>query len=597
MPKKTLPIKYTSRDFNSIKEELVEYAKRYYSKTFQDFNEASFGALMLDTVAYVGDILSFYLDYQTNESFLDTASEYDNVLRLGRQFGYKFNQAQVSSGYVSMYILIPAVETGLGPDQTYMPTIRKGSRFTSSEGHTFTLNESIDFSDSKNEVIVARVDSDTGAPTYYAIKARGQVISGKLEEELVEVGEFEKFLKVDLGSSNITEIVSVHDAEGNEYYEVEHLSQNIIYRNLINRGQDKELVPSVIKTFAVARRFVTEQERSRTFLQFGHGSDSEIFDDLVVDPSQLMLKVHGKDHITDKSFDPTNLVANDKFGIAPSNTTLRVVYRVNTSENSNASVGSVNIVSSPIFDFEDRSSLDGTVLQTIIDSLEITNEDRILGDVSLPSISELKERIKGTFSTQNRAVTKQDYISIIYNMSSEFGSIKKCNVLQDKDSFKRNINIFVVSEDINGSLVEPPISLQENLKTWLNRYRMINDTIDIIPARIINFGIDFKIITDINVNKYDVLTNATKELQKAFSKTFEVGESLVITDIPKILNNVRGVVDTIDVEIFPLMGGNHSDVSYNIKEKISADGRFLHIPEDHILELKFPSQDIKGSVK
>lgn len=597
MPKKTLPIKYTSRDFNSIKEELVEYAKRYYSKTFQDFNEASFGALMLDTVAYVGDILSFYLDYQTNESFLDTASEYDNVLRLGRQFGYKFNQAQVSSGYVSMYILIPVVETGLGPDQTYMPTIRKGSRFSSSEGHTFTLNESIDFSDSKNEVIVARVDSDTGAPTYYAIKARGQVISGKLEEELIEVGEFEKFLKVDLGSSNITEIVSVHDAEGNEYYEVEYLSQNIIYRNLINRGQDKELVPSVIKTFAVARRFVTEQERSRTFLQFGHGSDSEIFNDLVVDPSQLMLKVHGKDHITDKSFDPTNLIANDKFGIAPSNTTLRVVYRVNTSENSNASVGSINIVSSPIFDFEDRSSLDGTVLQTIIDSLELTNEDRILGDVSLPSISELKERIKGTFSTQNRAVTKQDYISIIYNMSSEFGSIKKCNVLQDKDSFKRNINIFVVSEDINGSLVEPPISLQENLKTWLNRYRMINDTIDIIPARIINFGIDFKIITDINVNKYDVLTHATKELQKAFSKTFEVGESLVITDISKILNNVRGVVDTIDVEIFPLMGGSHSDVSYDIKKRISADGRFLHIPEDHILELKFPSQDIKGSVK
>lgn len=597
MAKKTLPIKYTSRDFNSIKEELVEYAKRYYPKTFQDFNEASFGALMLDTVAYVGDVLSFYLDYQVNESFIDTASEYDNVLRLGKQFGFKFNQAQVSYGYVSLYVLVPAVETGLAPDERYMPILRKGSRFTSSEGHTFTLNENVNFSDSKNEIVVARVDSDTGAQTYYAVKARGQVISGELEQEIVEIGEFEKFLKVDLGSSNITEIVSVHDSEGNEYYEVDYLSQNIIYRTITNRGEDKELVPSVMKALAVARRFTVEQERNRTFLQFGHGSDSEVFNDLVVDPSELLLKVHGKDYTTDKSFDPTNLVANDKFGIAPSNTSLRIVYRVNTTENSNASVDSVNTVSSPIFDFDERASLDGTEIRTVIDSLEVTNEDRILGDVGLPTIMELKERIKGTFSSQNRAVTKQDYISIIYNMSSEFGSVKKCNVVQDKDSFKRNINIFVVSEDTDGRLITPPIALQENLKTWLNRYRMLNDTIDIIPAKIINFGIDFKIISDINSNKYDVLLNATRELQNSFSRKFDIGESLVITDIAKILNGVRGVVDTIDVEIIPLAGNDYSDVSYDIEKRISADGRFLNVPEDHILELKFASKDIKGSVK
>ena len=82
MSRKIVPIKYTSREFNSIKRDLTEYAKRYYPDSFQDFNEASFGALMLDTVAYVGDVLSFYLDYQANESFLDTAVEYNNIIRL-----------------------------------------------------------------------------------------------------------------------------------------------------------------------------------------------------------------------------------------------------------------------------------------------------------------------------------------------------------------------------------------------------------------------------------------------------------------------------------------------------------------------------------
>ena len=71
--KKTVPIKYTSRDFESIRADLLEHARRYYPNTFQDFNEAGFGSLMLDTVSYIGDILSFYLDYQANESFKESS--------------------------------------------------------------------------------------------------------------------------------------------------------------------------------------------------------------------------------------------------------------------------------------------------------------------------------------------------------------------------------------------------------------------------------------------------------------------------------------------------------------------------------------------
>ena len=596
MAKKIFPIKYTNRDFNTIKSDLIEYTKRYYSDVFQDFNDASFGALMLDTVSYIGDILSFYVDYQANESFIDTASEYNNVLRLAKQYGYKFKQNQVSYGDVSLYILVPAKTAEIGPDTDYLPMLKKGTTFLSVDGGVFTLNENVDFSNSDNEIVVARADSDTGTPTFYAIKTKGQVISGELREESISVGAFQKFLRIELASPNVTEIISVHDAEGNEYFEVDYLSQNIIYRSLINRDEDSEKVSSILKSYAVARRFIIDQERNRTFLQFGHGSDSEIFNDPIADPSKVLLKVHGKDYITDTSFDPSNLIATDKFGIAPSDTTLTIVYRSNTVINSNAASNSINTIVDPILSFKDRKSLTADNIQTVIDSLEVINEERILGDVKLPTLSELKDRVKGTYAAQNRAVTKEDYMNIIYSMSLDFGSVKRCNIVQDNDSFKRNINVYIVSEDENHKLVNHTKSLEDNLITWLSRYKMINDTIDILPAKIVNVGIDFSIIGDIGINKYDVLSSVTGILKEVFKRTYDIGEPLVISDIVKIINNTQGVIDTTDIKITQRIGSDYSDISFNIGDNMSADGRFLFVPEDHILEVKDPVNDIKGTI-
>jgi hypothetical protein len=597
MAKKIFPIRYTNRDFDSIKSDLIEYTQRYYSDIFQDFNEASFGALMLDTVSYVGDILSFYLDYQTNESFIDTATEYENVLRLGRQFGYKYKQNQVSYGEVSLYVLVPATVTGGEPDKSYLPILKKGSRFSSTSGGIFTLNQDVNFAKENNEFVVARVDSNTGAPTYFAAKAKGRVISGQIEEEIIEVRDFQKFLRLELASPNITEIISIHDSEGNQYYEVDYLTQNIVYRSIRNNNSDKKKVSSVLKSFAVARRFVVEQDRYATFLQFGHGSDSEMFNDAVADPSKVLLKTHGKEHITDDSFDPSNLIATDKFGIGPSNTKLRILYRTNTVTNSNAASNSVTTVDHPKFVFNNKSSLAGGSIQTIIDSLEVTNEKKMLGDVSSPTLDEVKTRIKGLYAAQNRAVTKEDYMNVVYSMSSEFGSIKRCNIFQDNDSFKRNINIFIACEDENRNLTPPTATLEQNLVTWLNNYKMINDTIDILPAKIVNFGIEYKILGDMKANKYDVLSRVTDTLKRAFSKTYDIGQHLVISDIYKIINSVRGVTDTLDVRITNKFTDGYSDVRFDINQNISADGRILDIPKDHVLEMRLPSDDIVGTIK
>ena len=209
MPKKNdqiVPINYTSRDFLTIKNDLLNYVRTYYPDTLKDFNEASFGSLMLDTVAYVGDILSFYLDYSVNESFMATAVEYGNVAKHARQMGYKEPGPQSSTGFVTCYIVAPASTYGLGPDSDYLPVLRRGTLFSSTGGASFTLAEDIDFGNSDNEAVVASVNENTNLPTEYAVKASGQVISGELDEATVSVGGYEKFLKVELPADNVQKL-------------------------------------------------------------------------------------------------------------------------------------------------------------------------------------------------------------------------------------------------------------------------------------------------------------------------------------------------------------------------------------------------------
>ena len=594
--KKAVAVKYTSRDFQSIKNDLIEYSKRYYPDTFKDFNEASFGALMLDTVAYVGDMLSFYLDYQANESFLDTAVEFDNIVKLGRQLGFRFKGTPSTYGTVSLFIKIPAASNGLGPNYSYAPVLLKGTQFTSGGGAGFILNENIDFSDTNLETVVAEVNQDTGLPTSYAIKAYGQVISGRIFEDIISVGDFQKFRRVRLSGRNVTEVINVFDSQGHEYFEVEYLSQNIIFKEIPNHDSNRETTPFLLKPQVVPRRFIVEQGRVDTFLQFGHGSEDELTTDSQIEPTNVVLNMYGRDHVTDQSFDPNKLLQTDKFGVAPSNTSLRIIYRSNTASSANVAAEALNKIVTPLFKFRESESLVRRLKSSVITSLEVSNEEPIVGSISLPTSEELKKRIFDTFSSQNRAVTKQDYISLCYSMPSKFGAIKRANIVQDNDSFKRNLNLYVVSEAVDGSLVKTNTTLKNNLKIWLNRYKMMNDSIDILDARIANIGINFVIVPEREKNKFDILAAASAVLRNKMSISNDVGSPFYITDIYKILNDVSGVVDVVDVTIERKIGSNYSTTSFDIDEHMSLDRRYIRVPEDVILEVKFPRTDIQGAV-
>tara|TARA_Y100000310_G_scaffold230794_1_gene233321 strand:+ start:29188 stop:30990 length:1803 start_codon:yes stop_codon:yes gene_type:complete len=597
--KKLQPINYTSRDFESIRRDLENYAKRYYPNTYQDFNEASFGSLVLDTVAYVGDILSFYLDYQTNESFLDTAIEYNNVVRLARQMGYKLNTAPSSHGVLTFYIEVPAEASALGPSLSYAPRLKGGSTFSSVGGGNYTLIEDADFARSTNQVVPGRVDSSTGSPTSYIVRTQARAVSGRVSHQETSVGDFQRFLRIKLDTSNVAEILSVTDSEGHVYYEVDNLSQNTIYKAIPNTNTaTNNTVKNLLKAIPVARRFTLEREAGKAYLQFGYGSDSELLSKSVIDPSNLVLQLPGRNYTNEIDFDPTKLISTDKFGIAPSNTTLKISYRVNTTQDVNAAVNTIITVNRPLFRFASQGALSQTTRNNVAASLEVSNEEPFVGDVSLPTSEEVKQRVFGYFSAQNRAVTAQDYQAICYGMPDKYGAIKRAVCLRDFDELKRNLNIYVISENVSGKLTAANITIKNNLRNWLLQYRMINDTVDILDAVIVNFGIKYSISLDLNANRYTTLNKATAALREfLFKNQYDIGEPILITEFYKILQRVDGVVDVADISITRRTGSTYSNVSYDFNKNLTPDGRYILAERNVIFELKFPNIDLEGSIR
>ena len=590
-------INYLSRDFQSIKSDLIDYAKRYYPDTFQDFTDAGFGALMLDATSYIGDVLSFYLDYQANESFLATAIEYENIIKHGSAMGYAHQGARATYGFVTLYVLIPANTSGAGPDADYLPTLKAGSTFSSTNAAQFTLLEDVNFADATNEIVTAKTNSTTGAPTYFAVKATGTVVSGETRTKLFKnLGGFIKFRRLSLQGNNITEIISIIDAEGHQYYEVENLAQNVIYVPVSNNDTTTNIqAPNILKPVVVPRRYRVERNRFTTEVVFGYGSDSELSNISFADPRDVVLDLHSKTYVTDIAMDPSNLIKTDKFGVGPSNTELLVTYRANTSITSNASAGTVTRIGSINLFFANRINLAPHKMQEVSNSLEVSNEKPIQGDISPPNITELRELIQGVYSAQNRVVTAEDYKAFIYSIPPRFGGISRCAVVQDVDSNLRNINVYVISRSPNGYLETTNEVVKQNIKTYISSKRMINDAVDILDAKVVNLGLKFEVITTLGARKSAVLERCIGALGTYFSGIYDIGENFSISDIYSILNSITGVVDTTNVTVFQQTGVGYATTTFNVKNQSTTDGRFVTAPKNVIFEVKYPSSDIEGT--
>jgi len=598
--KKHIPINYASRDFVSIKTELVDHARRYYSDIYKDFSAASFGSLVFDTVSYVGDVLSFYLDYQANESFMETAVEPENIRRHAKNLGYEYNNNRNSFGLVSLFITVPSNTDGSAPDYDYLPVLGAGSSFKSSNNAEYSLTEPVDFSNPKNDVVAARFDSTSGATTSFAIRAFGQVVSGQTGIIRLDLSSdpFEKFKRVRLGGTDITEVISVLDNEGNIYYQVDNLSQEVVFLETTNRQAFNDGVASIIKPFVAARRFVVEQDNTGTYLQFGNGSELSTQVTGLLEPTRVGMKLYGKRNIGAHSFDPSHLVNSGKLGICPSGKELTVIVKINPfTEGYSSAPNTVTRVLTSDFVFNNVELLSSDVVDSIEASLEVNNEDAIVGSNQELTKQEIKVRAKAHYAMQKRAVTEQDYESLVYSMPPQFGSIKRCSIVNDPSSASRRLSMFVISSDENDMLIETNAVIKNNIKNWISLYRSINDVVDILDAKIINFGIEFSLVTSASYNSNDVISSVVFELQDHFSDQLYIGEPLYLSEIYRTINKVEGVVDAKNVRITLKSGGVYSSNYIDLEEIRSRDGTYYKTPKNVVFELKFPNIDIKGVIR
>jgi phage-related baseplate assembly protein len=593
---KKTPINYTSRDYDSIKKDLLNHAKRYYSDEWKDFSKSTINSLMLDTVAYVGDVLSYYVDYSVNESFLDTALEFNNIRKHARAMGYKFAGNPNAYGIISMFCLVPSNGDGTAPDFAYMPTIKQGSSFGAASS-TYTLTEDVRFDDPKNEIVAARFDPSTGATTFFAVKAFGQVVSGVFQRVDVDLTNsiFKKFRKVRVGGSLISEIISVKDSDGNNYYEVENLSQEVVFQETTNKDALSDGVRSIMKPYVAARRFVLEQDDTGTYLQFGFGSEDDGVDE-IADPSQVAIKMFGKKSISKMSFDPSKLLQTNKLGVAPSGTNLTIIVKSNDNLNVNAAVNTITSVQSVKMEFDNTQTLSSISKADVLSSLEVTNEEPIVGDIEELTSEELKQRAKSFYASQNRAVTRQDYESMIYNMPKKFGIIKRASVVNDPSATNRRIALYVISEDAQGKLSTCNAKIKSNLKTWIMQYKSLNDVIDIYDAKVVNFGIDFKVTVDHRYSQFDIVGRCVSRLKEYYSNQLYIGEPVYISRLYSVLGKVEGVSDVKKVTVNQKFGGAYSSTRINFDDALSKDGTYINTPKNVIMELKYPNNDIKGTL-
>ena len=588
---------YTNSTFEEIKNKLLSHAKTYYPNSYKDFNKTSFGSMMIDMVSMVTEQLNFYTQFVANENFLETSRTSEGLVSAARNNGIEIFNKYTSVGNIRIYSRVPANAALSGPDKNYAHTILKGMIVTSDSGAQYTTTKDVVL-DMREEKSVSSEFTDGGGRTnYYIYEVDVPVISGENKTISVSVGTYQKFLKVELKDSTITEIISVMDDNGNEYYEVENLSQDTIYREINDKTNSSALTPSRLIPTPVPRRFTVQHEGERTFLVFGFGSEDNLKVRNIADPAQIALKISGRNYISDNTFDPTKLISTDKFGVGPKNTSLAITYRSSTVDNSNAASKTLNnIVSSEIL-FQNEASLDSSIMQYIKNSISCENLEPINGSLSFTSTQEVAETIRAANGYRGRAVTLQDYVAACYALPSQFGSVRRASVYRDFNDLKRNLNLYIISENELGKLQAPSHTLKNNLKNWLNTVRMISDTLDIFPAKILNLGIFFDVSLNTNADAATAMSEIRKKIFFELNLSApQIGENFSLGKIEKIMGTIPTISRINSIKITNKSGTGYSPIRYEIKENISPDGGLLYVPENFIWEVKNES-DITGKIQ
>lgn len=599
-------LRYLNRDFQSFKEDLVEHLRIYFPDTVQDFNESSVGMMLVEMAAFIGDNLSFYLDKRVNESFLETASDPRNIFKHAKQLGFKAFGKTSATGYTDAFLKVPAITSAEGtiiPDMRYAGTIKKGAKLKSKQGLTYETLLDIDFSSgiditNNQHVVVAERDPLTKQPTSFVLrKVNIDIKAGETKSTTISVDSYRAFRKITLPDDDVLEILSMVDSEGNKWYEVDFLAQDTIFDGVANTGVDSSEVPYVLKLRSVPYRFTSDYDLStgKTSCMFGTG-DAETFDgELIPDLGDLALPLYGKDTFTDFSLDPQNFLKTSTLGLAPVNTSLSISYRVGGGFNTNAGTKEIDTVAESVFTVGD-STLDSATIRDVGNSFSVLNSSPVQGGRDALSAEEIRQLIPSVYASQSRLVTAQDFIARSLSMPSKFGSIFRAYA-KPSAANKNSVELITLSRDSSGFVTVAPDQLKENLSTYLSKFRMITDAIDILDGKVANIACKFEVLTNPDYNKTEILANCIEDLKSYFDITkWQISQPINLTDLYVLIAAVPGVLSVVTVDIINRVGIFDSRTYSNDAYNIAANKRngIIYCSENTIFELKHPNKDISG---
>jgi hypothetical protein len=595
---------FLNKDFNSLRGDLLEYARTYFPDKIQDFSEASVGGLLLDLAAYVGDVNSFYLDHQFKELDPNTAVEDDNIQRMLRMAGVKIEGASPAVTGVKFLIEVPAERKGslYQPKAGALPIIRKGT-IVSTGDVSFNLVDDLDFSKKdKNGNLVAGVKvltTDTnGIPTTYTLSLEGTCASGTEVEETFSIPDSHvPFRTLTLSNADTGVILSVIDSSGNEYYEVDSLTQDTVFVSTVNLSDDNLIVKDNLDLRYATRRFTSEMDfqTKQTTLRFGSGNELSTDTDAIPDPSDLSLPLYGKKSFSRFTIDPAALLNTSTLGISPRNTTLTVRYRYGGGLDHNVGAETIASVETLLMDFDE--SVGAVVSRNILSSTEVTNDAPATGGSDAPTMNDLRSKISPARNAQSRIVTKQDLLARIYTLPSQFGRVFRAGIRPNENNPNAS-QLFVISRDDSGNLIASPDTLKKNLVKYLNEFRLISDAIDILDAQVLNVGIDFQVAIDPSFNQEVVLQDAIDKISDYMEvENFQIDQPIILSDLNNLVFNTSGVLSVIALRARNLSGiiknRKYSDSTFNVLSQTRKG--IVFPPSGGMFELKFEDFDIRGT--
>ena len=640
-------VNYLNKDFNDFKGNLIEFAKQYFPNTYNDFNEASPGMMFVEMASYVGDVLSYYIDSQFRESMLAYAEEKRNVYNIAQSFGYKPKTTSAATVVLDVFQTVPALNNK--PDTRYSLNIPAGAVIKApSTATTFRTTEDVNFkfSSSFDPMTISTFESDGGVPTKYLLKKKVKAQSGDIITEFFNFNSAEKYSEVRLGNPDVIEILSCTDSDGNKWYEVDSLARDTIFEDMENNvsndpqsAGDSNLAPYILKLKKVSRRFSTHiNENDETILRFGAGVSDNPDEEIVPNPTNVGSSLPGSPSYLTTAFDPSNFLKTSTFGLAPANTTLTIKYAYGGGIDDNVNQGEVKQITDISFELQ-SALLSDSLVQDAKDSVSFTNPKPATGGSAGESVRDVRENALAHFQSQQRAVTKDDYIIRAYSLPAKYGNVAKVHFVQDEqlskagiqDNLERviteedigstvqslqvnkipnplGINMYALGYDSNRNLRTLTETTKQNLKTYISQYRMITDAINIKNAYVINIGINFSILTKVGFNKNDVLLRCVSQVQDFFDiDRWQIGQPIVLGDIAYELSLVEGVASLVPpIEDNPnkeqIVVKNLFDVGQGYSGNIydmesSLKGGILYPALDpSIFEVKYPNTDIKGKV-